>query len=224
MCHIDFHAHILPGADHGSATLEVSLWQINSALQHGISKIVATPHFYPDRVTVNEFTETVAAAYEKLKDRLPAGIELHVGAEVLVCPGLENLKGLEKLCIRGTKILLIELPFGYISADIAETLKALQDVGYTVLLAHADRYKAADIDSLVDIGCIVQLNAKSVISIFKRRKCKKWIKQGVVYALGSDIHETDKKAYKAFINAAKVIGNSYSDIAKKSAELLKSSH
>lgn len=219
MSHIDFHAHILPGADHGSASLEVSLWQINNALQHGISKIVATPHFYPDRVTVNKFTETVAAAYEKLKGRLPEELELRIGAEVLVCPGLENLNGIEKLCINGTNILLIELPFGYISDDIVRTVGGIIERGYTVLLAHADRYRSDDIDRLILLGCIIQLNAKAVCSVFTRRKCKRWIDMGVVAALGSDIHRTDKKAYKAFIKATRVIGDSYSDIVKRSAEL-----
>ena len=163
---IDFHTHILPGADHGSVSLEVSLWQINEARRHGITKIVATPHFYPERITVDEFCKIIDSSYSKLESNLPNGIELRVGAEVLVCPGLENLLGLERLCINGTKILLIELPLGYISDEIVTTVEALIERGYTVLLAHADRYNSDDIDALLDLGCIIQLNAKSVASIF----------------------------------------------------------
>ena len=220
MEHIDFHTHILPGADHGSASLEVSLWQINEARRHGITKIVATPHFYPERITVDEFSNIKDSCYSILASNLPDDIELYTGAEVLVCPGLEHLLGLERLCINGTKVLLIELPLGYISDDIITTVEALIERGYTVLLAHADRYNSDDIDTLVALGCIIQLNAKSVASIFTRRKCKRWIDMGVVAALGSDIHQTDKSAYKAFIKAVRVIGNSYSEISKKSLDLL----
>ena len=43
---IDMHTHILPGADHGSRSVEMSLSLIDAALSVGIDKIVATPHFY----------------------------------------------------------------------------------------------------------------------------------------------------------------------------------
>ncbi|MEE3459824.1 MAG: CpsB/CapC family capsule biosynthesis tyrosine phosphatase, partial [Candidatus Faecousia sp.] len=41
---IDFHAHILPGADHGSDGLETSLRQLALAEEAGVDTIVATPH------------------------------------------------------------------------------------------------------------------------------------------------------------------------------------
>ena len=44
----DFHAHILPGMDHGSTSTETTRNQLSAAKELGISTIVATSHFYPD--------------------------------------------------------------------------------------------------------------------------------------------------------------------------------
>jgi protein-tyrosine phosphatase len=42
---IDFHCHVLPGADHGSDSLACSLSQMKKAAAAGIDVIVATPTF-----------------------------------------------------------------------------------------------------------------------------------------------------------------------------------
>ena len=52
---IDFHSHILPGADHGSSSVETSLAQLNSAKNAGVTRLIATPHFYPHRHTLEKF-------------------------------------------------------------------------------------------------------------------------------------------------------------------------
>ena len=54
---IDFHAHILPGADHGSDGLETSKAQLGCLFKEGITRVVATPHFYPQRHSVDTFLE-----------------------------------------------------------------------------------------------------------------------------------------------------------------------
>lgn len=42
---LDYHAHILPGCDHGSSSVDMSLKQINMAKEAGVQTICATPHF-----------------------------------------------------------------------------------------------------------------------------------------------------------------------------------
>ena len=56
---VDFHAHILPEADHGSSSLEMSLWQLASAKRYGVTRIIATPHFYPHVHTVESLLKDV---------------------------------------------------------------------------------------------------------------------------------------------------------------------
>ena len=72
----DFHAHILPCADHGSDSVETSLWQLSSAANHGVTRIIATPHFYPHRHTVEAFSKRRDEAFNALKDHIPNGIDI----------------------------------------------------------------------------------------------------------------------------------------------------
>ena len=46
---LDYHAHILPGCDHGSDGLVTSLKQVEMAASAGVKTICATPHFYPHK-------------------------------------------------------------------------------------------------------------------------------------------------------------------------------
>ena len=109
---VDFHAHILPGADHGSDSIETSIKQLKLAAGEGVTRIIATPHFYPHRHTLDKFLEKRAACAKVLLDACDGTLpEVKLGAEVLLCPGLDKIQGLEKLCLSGTKYLLLELPF-----------------------------------------------------------------------------------------------------------------
>lgn len=199
---IDFHAHILPYADHGSSSIDVSLSQLSLASDHGITKIVLTPHYYPHRENPDSFIERREKCYNKLlkslNDDLP---QVRLGAEVLICDNIEEIPHLDDLCIRGTKILLLELPFTDFSTAYVDSVRALISMGYIVVLAHADRYDPNDIDRLVELGAKIQLNADSLCSLFLGKHIKRWISGGRVYAIGSDIHGADKAAYKRFTKA-----------------------
>ena len=43
----DFHSHILPGMDDGSADVAQSLEMLTLQKRQQIGRVVATPHFYP---------------------------------------------------------------------------------------------------------------------------------------------------------------------------------
>ena len=79
---VDFHAHILPGADHGSDSIETSLWQINAAREAGVNRIIATPHFYPHRHSVHNFIERRNTSLNSLYDNIPGDVRIKLGAEV----------------------------------------------------------------------------------------------------------------------------------------------
>ena len=52
---IDFHSHILPGIDDGSASVEQSIAMLRMEAEQGIDHVVATPHFYPQYDTPEHF-------------------------------------------------------------------------------------------------------------------------------------------------------------------------
>lgn len=52
---LDYHAHVLPGCDHGSDRLETSLRQLDMAAAAGIRTSAQTPHFYPHKESAESF-------------------------------------------------------------------------------------------------------------------------------------------------------------------------
>ncbi len=204
----DFHAHILPNADHGSSSVEESLKQLALASKFGVSRIFATSHFYPHTSSVDHYLAKRNEAYRRLKERLPAGSpEIRLGAEVLLCPNIGQIAGFDKLCISGTRTVLVELPFNDFSKAYILAVKDIISKGYDVVLAHAERYDEDTVEELIEIGAKVQVNASAIVSIFRNPVIDDWIDDGVVVAIGSDIHGTAKKAYKAFAKARRRLGD-----------------
>lgn len=203
---IDLHAHILPGADHGSSSVETSLAQLSYAAAAGVDAVVATPHFYAHHNSLDAFLQRREHAYARLCVAMQqhTGLpEVRLGAEVLLFPGIERLEGLEQLCLSGTHTLLLELPMHAFQSVYAETAKSLVQHGFQVLLAHADRYPRQSVEAMLRAGVCLQLNATSVMNhgFFARRRYLSWARLGYVVGLGSDIHGEDAAAYSILRDA-----------------------
>ncbi len=220
---VDFHAHILPGADHGSARSSVSLEQLKMAMNCGVSKIIATPHFYPQKENADSFLARRSYSYQRLRSKLTEPHpEIILGAEVLICDNIEEMPMLSDLCIAGTNVLLLELPFTDFSKAYVSSVAILIEQGYNIVLAHADRYNPKNIDQLIAVGAKIQLNAEALSGFKIQSHILKWIAADVVYAIGSDIHGADKKAYKSFKKTIKKLKNEAEVIMQRSNELLTS--
>ena len=218
---VDFHSHILPSADHGSARSSISLEQLKMAMDCGVSKIVATPHFYPQKENPDSFLARRSYSYQRLSRKLTdPHPEIILGAEVLICDNIEEMPMLSELCISGTNVLLLELPFTDFSKSYANSVSILIEQGYNVVLAHADRYNPENIDTMINAGAKIQLNADSISGFKIPKHISKWIDEGVVYAIGSDIHSVDKKAYKQFKKSIKKLKNEAENIMHRSNKLL----
>ncbi len=217
---VDFHAHVLPGADHGSDSLETSLRQLKSAKDAGVTRIIATPHFYPHSDSASKFIARRKKAFdtlsEHLTDELPS---VKMGAEVLLCDNLDKLPELPLLCIENTNVLLLELPFSGVSNSHVSTVENIIDNGIDVVLAHADRYKPEIIERFIDIGAKIQLNANSLSKFFIPQHIKHWILENLVMAIGSDIHGADDKIYKMFKKAVAKFGEKIETVKKFSYKI-----
>ena len=187
---LDYHAHVLPGCDHGSDRLETSLRQLDMAAAAGIRTVCATPHFYPHKESVESFLRRRAECAQLLRAHLPEQApQICLGAEVLICDGMERLDGLHRLCREGTNELLLEMPFYAWPESTWDTLYLLcERSDIRVVIAHADRYPKECIEQLACEGIPLQLNAECVTKPFRRKRYFDWIENGYVKYLGSDIH------------------------------------
>ena len=217
---LDFHAHVLPGADHGSDGLQTSLRQLELAEEAGIDVLVATPHFYPQQDEFGHFLRKRERTLAELREHYAGPIRLLAGCEVHMCVGLDHLEGLEELCVSGTRVMLCELPFRGLPSGITETFERLMDRGVTPVLAHVDRYDPTVIENLFGLGLPGQLNAEPLSRRFRRRRLLPWIDRGQIVALGSDIHGTDV-GYTEYLKAADFLGERFDVIESRARELLR---
>ena len=218
---LDFHAHVLPGADHGSDGLQTSLRQLTLAEQAGIDVLIATPHFYPQRDDFGRFLRKRAKALAELRENYSGSIRLLAGCEVHMCVGLDHLDGLEELCVPGTRVMLCELPFRDLPSGMTETFERLaEEHEITPVLAHVDRYDPTVIENLFGLGLKGQLNAEPFSRRFHRRRLLPWIDRGEIVALGSDIHGT-QTGYTHYLKAVEFLGDRFQTIEARARELLK---
>jgi len=192
-------------------------------LNAGADLVVATPHFYPHRENVDAFLTRRARTAKKLCEALPTeqAERIRVGAEVLICPGIAEMEGLELLTVAGTDVILLELPFTTIGSTLIESVLEVRERGLTPVLAHIDRYPPEPIDALLRQGIMAQLNASAFKGPFGGRRFMPHVAKGSVVALGSDLHGANRHEIAAFVRARKKLGRYEAEVFERTAELLR---
>lgn len=191
----DIHCHILPGVDDGARDLEASLAMLDAAKRAGITSIVCTPHVRDPYFDYDAMRE----AYEVLRAHA-GGFPLAMGWEVnhakLMDLGMEWAK---RLCFEGTNEFLLELSSRCRAHDFEvyeRTIFELQGMGYTVIIAHPERYLAVQEDigiarDLVRMGCKLQASADFVAGgrLGREKKhAKKLFEENLYSYIASDAH------------------------------------
>ena len=197
---IDFHSHILPGIDDGSRNVKMSLGMIEELSRQGVDTICATSHFYVTQRTPEHYLERRQEAYELLEPVLPDNApRILLGAEVLYFPGISRLESLPSLCLEGTDLLLLEMPFSeWQEYWVREVCDLALSGEFTILMAHIERYYAKQPrkvwDKLLDLDVLMQSNADYFLQpdpIFRFRggnKAVRLLKEGRIHLLGTDTH------------------------------------
>ena len=167
---IDIHTHILPCIDDGSQSVDETLQMLNIMQKAGVEKIVATPHYYYERISVDDFLIKRAEAYKKIENKIPEGIEVRLGAEVLLTYDMHK-ENVRSLAIEGTDYILLEMPYGRWDPWVYdEIFKISARHGLEVIIAHIDRYvgiaRSEDIDQIFTMGLKYQVNVDSLGGFF----------------------------------------------------------
>ena len=194
MTEIDFHAHILPGCDHGSDGWETSRRQLVLARKAGVGMICATSHFYGHHTSVERFLQKRQRCYETLMAHVPENApRVVLGAEVLAFEGIDRLPGLKELRLQGTKLLLLEMPFTHWSDELLDAVEAISDdEDFRIVLAHVDRYDPKGVEQLFRLNHVKgQLNVDNLKKRLGKAYLRRWVREGHIVAVGSDIHGTE---------------------------------
>lgn len=201
---IEIHSHVLPGIDDGAKDVQEAAGLLSLLKEQGVSSVVMTPHFYPDRHKLEEFQEKRDNAYFTLFQSLGEpwekgrafDMDLILASETLISDTLFAYDSLEALCISGTNYLLLELPYSKEwSGSVFRLIdKLMARYGVTPIIAHIERYDAIrhkpekNLVELLDLGCLLQMNIDSLIERGSRRLAMKLVKKGYIDVVGSDCH------------------------------------
>ncbi len=213
----DIHSHIIWDVDDGAPTIDVSLEMLKIARESGTTDIVATPHmngqfsFQPDLVR-----ERIA----ELEAALPEGPRIHYGCEFhLSVDNLDSLTASPRTyTINGKQYLLLECPDHHVGRHAETILGQLLDSGIVPIIAHPERVPVLQRDpdrlaSWVELGCLSQITALSIIGIFGRTAAstsEKFLGRGLAHIVASDAHDPNYR-HTRLAEAYAVVRDKYGD-------------
>jgi protein-tyrosine phosphatase len=201
----DFHAHILPAMDDGSRSPEESIKMLKQLRLKGVERVVATPHFYPKQEDPDCFLKrraesclmlSSAIKFAELSDgEIP---EICIGAEVAYYSGMSLSRRIKELCIKGTNVMLLEMPFcKWTDSVVGEVCKMQREMGIQIVLAHVDRYfnffDKATLFQLKTNRVMLQVNSDPFLRFFSGRRVLKLVQMARVDVLGSDMHNLESR-------------------------------
>ena len=170
----------------------------------GVTDVIATPHFYPEEDSLDCFLNKANEKYSALKNAvtnkdLP---EIYLGCEMPYFKGISVAENLEKLCLNGSKYLLLELDLDSIHKKLFEDLEYLINERKIIpIMAHLERYHKERhyrklLHFLKQHNIPAQVNAASFDSPPHRKALKKLIKQDIAFIIASDAHSFEKRPPK----------------------------
>ena len=163
--------------------------------------VVFTPHFYYERMSLETFAANRAKAYRQTANACQkAGLQVaaRLGAEVFFTPALPTLD-LSVLAFSGTRYLLMELPTTHCPAGVEDVMFALQQQGYTPILAHVERYPYVTENPMllynwVSSGGLAQINGSGLVRGGHTAKLlHKYIQWNMVHLLCTDAHNMNAR-------------------------------
>ena len=212
---IDIHTHLLPGIDDGPATLEEAVALAKACVATGVSHAFVAPHIQPG--TWNNKRSTIGEHFELYRyalQRLHIPLTLSMAGEVRLTGDVIDLLGQDEIPFLGTcngrRTMLLEMPDGSIPVGTDRLVRYLMDHQVQPVIVHPERNKAVmekheRIRPFVEMGCLLQLTAASVIGEFGKAcyaTSHLLLKEDWVSVVASDAHNLKGRAPR--MDAARV--------------------
>ncbi len=198
---MDLHCHVLPGMDDGSPDVATSLEMLRRQAGQGIGAVCCTSHYYASRETVASFSARREAALKRLLPALTPGLlRLLPASETAFFAGISECPDLERLCVKGTRTLLLEMPFAVWNEFQMEEVAALVlDRECRVILAHPERFCAFQgnrerIRRLEQLPVALQVNAGALLAWKTRGLALELLREARFPLLASDCHNLTRRA------------------------------
>lgn len=199
---IDWHSHILPGMDDGSHDLDESLAMLQLLKDQGVDTVIATPHFFANGESVEDFLERRREALSSLlREKKDDDVRVLCGAEVRYYPGISRMENLDKLVIDDTGLLLLEMPMSkWTDFTVRELTELASTRGVRLIMAHIERYLGFQdkktVKRLLECGVLMQVNASFFERLATKKKALKLLEDGQIHLIGSDCHNVTTRPPK----------------------------
>lgn len=198
---VDIHTHILPGIDDGAQDRETSKNMLSALYAQGVNRVVFTPHYYGKQHSPQEFLQNRQQAYEKIKNIVPEGMEILLGAEVHFSNAVATNPDCAMLSIGETRYILIELPFSneWTSGTLKKLHNFMEETDKIPVIAHFCRYvqfrkNPALLSSLVDMGCLLQANTSAFLDKKSSGLVFAAMRHNLVHCIATDCHNMSDRA------------------------------
>ncbi|MDN4605937.1 tyrosine-protein phosphatase [Sporosarcina highlanderae] len=197
------HSHVLHSLDDGPDSMEGTIKIIYSAVNEGITDLIATPHVHNPHfhVKATEVSKQVVELKEYIK-RESIPLQLHLGHEVRIHDSIiENYKAGELLTLADSRYMLLELPSQTVPSYTVKVIEQLIEIDIIPIIAHPERNRAIAekperLQRLIRHGAYAQITAGSVSGHFGKGiqdLSLRLIEANCIHAYGSDVHKMETR-------------------------------
>ncbi|MDF2512424.1 MAG: hypothetical protein K0S04_2290 [Herbinix sp.] len=222
---VDLHTHILPDMDDGAGSIEEAIQMAETFREQLVNTVACTSHYYPSKISLEEYVSKRSEAMKKLEH---CNLALKSASETYLHEYLFHNPDLSQLCIFQTDYLLVELPCTVRwENSIYDMLERLIYYYHVIpIIAHIERYPAAKkskgwIRRFLLLGCLIQVNAASVLDWKEWPRIKRYLKRGYIHVIASDSHNLSTRPPQlpqAYDKISKKLGEQYSNQLKMNAQ------
>lgn len=194
---VDIHSHILPYVDDGAENMSVALELLQMEESQGVTEVCLTPHLREGMFpTEDEKLLHYFAALQQEAKEIP--VRLHLSREYFFDFEFQERLQKGQVLPMGKNTLLVEFSSGHSYEKIYKGCREVLEAGYIPLIAHLERYHAAQEEpaignELVELGAKIQLNSDGILGregFRAKRACKYLLANRLVFAVASDTHDT----------------------------------
>lgn len=196
---IEMHAHVIRNVDDGPKDNDHMYALLRQAADTGVTHLICTSHITPGYQPFpnQEYLTGLQEAISWCKKNAP-NMKLHIGSEILYTESTSRLLDEGYVpSLDQTMTVLVEFPPQATEQQIRNALQDLGSHGYTVILAHVERYihlhKLSTMESIKqDYGCFYQMNSRTVLSqnelLHRSLHTKKLLDHNLIDFISSDAH------------------------------------
>jgi protein-tyrosine phosphatase len=195
---IEVHSHLLPGVDDGSRSPAESINIARRLVAHGYTRLVCTPHVWPNLPHNNtaDIRRAVADLQAKLDDAA-VPLKLHAGGEISLIENLLNADPDSLPSYAGLgRHLLVDAWLDEWEPWLTPVIRHLQSRGHTLILAHPERMALIQMNHdnarrFTDLGLLLQGNLYTLVdepTDATRETVDHLLHTNQYFMLGGDIH------------------------------------